>query len=335
MNLKSKRFSDRKRKLHRLLSILRILDSREKCNSDSLAEKFNTSPRNIFRDINDLNESGFSITFDKRINSYIFTDSDFTLRDLDLNNDELTALLIGKQIAHRMGKPFEKAYQSLLKKANKDTGTKTGEGLKKIEDKQHFFIDIDPMEGFEEIEKQYNAISGALNKKEEIEITYKAMHSQKETKRIIAPYGLIFEYGLWYVIGYCHLRKKVRIFALDCIKDFKMTGKPYIIPDNFNMDDYFKTGWHMIQYGKPVEVVLKFTKHYARWIKRKKWHPTQVIEEHKDGSITFTVTVQGSMELKWWIYHWIPHVEILSPPELRKEVTGEMREMLKRYGYKT
>ncbi|MBI3583276.1 MAG: HTH domain-containing protein, partial [Nitrospinae bacterium] len=68
MNPKSKRFSDRKRKLHRLLSILRILDSREKCNPDSLAEKFNTSPRNIFRDINDLNESGFSITFDKRIN---------------------------------------------------------------------------------------------------------------------------------------------------------------------------------------------------------------------------------------------------------------------------
>ncbi|MBI3583267.1 MAG: WYL domain-containing protein, partial [Nitrospinae bacterium] len=281
-------------------------------------------------DINDLNESGFSITFDKRINSYIFTDSDFTLRDLDLNNDELTALLIGKQIAHRMGKPFENAYRSILKKAQRDTGIKTRHRLKQIEGKQHFFIDIDPMEGFEGIEKQYNAITESLNKKEE----YDAMHSQKKSRRIIAPYGLIFEYGLWYVIGYCHLRKEVRIFALDRIKEFRMTGKQYSIPDDFNMDDYFKTGWHMIQYGKPVEVVLKFTKHYARWIKRKKWHPTQVIEEQKDGSIIFKAAVRGSMELKWWIYHWIPHVEILSPPELRKEVIEEMREMLRMYGKK-
>ncbi|MBI3583126.1 MAG: WYL domain-containing protein, partial [Nitrospinae bacterium] len=282
-------------------------------------------------DINDLNESGFSITFDKRINSYIFTDSDFTLRDLDLNNDELTALLIGKQIAHRMGKPFEKAYQSLLKKAHKDTGIKTGEGLKKIEDKQQFFIDIDPMEGFDEIEKQYNAVSKAMEKKVEIEIGYKAMKNEKETKRTIAPYGLIFEYGLWYVIGYCNLRKGIRVFALDCIKDFKLTDKYYSIPDDFRLEEHFKPGWHMIRYGKPVEVVLKFGKEYARWIKRKKWHPTQAIEEKGDGIIIFKVTVEGTRELKWWIYHWIPYVEILSPPELRKEVMEEMRGMLRVY----
>ncbi|MBI4377896.1 MAG: WYL domain-containing protein [Nitrospinae bacterium] len=37
------------------------------------------------------------------------------------------------------------------------------------------------------------------------------------------------------------------------------------------------------------------------------------------------------MGLKWWIYHWIPHVEILSSPELRKEVTEEMKAMLRKY----
>jgi predicted DNA-binding transcriptional regulator YafY len=53
--------------------------------------------------------------------------------------------------------------------------------------------------------------------------------------------------------------------------------------------------------------------------------------KNKDGSIIFKVIVQGTRELKWWIYHWIPHVEILSPPELRKKVTEEMREMVRVY----
>ena len=188
------------------------------------------------------------------------------------------------------------------------------------------------MEEFEKVEKQYNAINEAMNQKQEVEIAYKDMGKQEETRRNIAPYGLFFHEGLWYVIGYCRLRNKIRIFALDCIKEIRVTNEPYTIPDDFDINEHFKPGWRMRRYGAPVEVVLKFSERYARWIKRRKWHPTQVIEEHKDGSIIFKVKVEGTVELKWWTYHWIPFCEILAPPELRKEVTEEMRGMLGVYG---
>ena len=188
------------------------------------------------------------------------------------------------------------------------------------------------MEEFEKVEKQYNAINEAMNQKQEVEIAYKDMGKQEETRRNIAPYGLFFHEGLWYVIGYCRLRNKIRIFALDCIKEIRVTNEPYTIPDDFYINEHFKPGWRMRRYGAPVEVFLKFSERYARWIKRRKWHPTQVIEEHKDGSIIFKVKVEGTVELKWWTYHWIPFCEILAPPELRKEVTEEMRGMLGVYG---
>ncbi len=328
---RSKKDEERTKKLHRLLSILRNLDLHKKCTPQILSQQFGTTERNIYRDLNDLDAAGFSIVFDKEENTYRFTDQDFTLRDLDLNADELTALLVGKQLSHSLGKPFEKAYQSLLKKVHKDTGYKTRASADKIEKVQQFLIDIAPVEGFEQIERQYNAIVEAMDKKEEIAVVYKAMKDRKETKRDIAPYGLIFHEGLWYVIGYCYLRRAVHTFALDCIKGFKITGKPYNIPPGFNMADYFKPGWHMMRYGEPVEVVLKFSERYARWITRRKWHPTQVIEEQKDGSIIFKVMIEGTRELKWWTYHWIPYCEILAPAELRKEVAEEMRAMLSKY----
>ena len=329
---KSKKFEEKKRKLRRLLSILRILDRHERCSPKNLAERYSVSIRTIQRDIEDLNYAGFSITFDEEQKTYRFTDPDYTLNDLNLNNNEIMAILVGQQVARGFGKPFESAFQSLLKKAHKDTGYKTSQGIKKIEEAPRFWIDIDPLEGFEQIERQYNAINEAMDKKVEIEIVYKAMKDEKETRRTVAPYGLTLQYGLWYVIGYCNLRNEIRVFALDCIKDFKLTDRHYSIAADFRLEEYFKPGWHMLRYGALVEVVLKFGKEYARWIKRKKWHPTQAIEEKEDGSIIFKVTVEGTRELKWWTYHWIPFCEILAPPELKKEVIEEMKGMLGVYG---
>lgn len=328
---RSRRDADREKKLHRLLSILRNLDIRQQCTPKILAEEFGTTERNIYRDLKDLAAAGYSITFDRESDTYRFTDPDFSLRDLNLNSDELTALLVAQQLSHNLGKPFEKAFQSLLKKAYKDTGAKTRAIAKNLITRKQFFIDIPSVEEFEHIERQYNAIVEAMDRKEEIEIVYSAMRSREETKRVIAPYGLSLHDGLWYVVGYCHMRRKILTFALDCIKAFKITGRPYSMPADFNTADFFKPGWHMIRYGEPVEVIIKFEERYARWIKRRTWHPTQVIEENKDGSIILKVRIEGTRELKWWTYHWIPNCEILAPAELREEVMREMKEMLKRY----
>lgn len=331
MNPKSKRFPDRMKKLHRLLSILRMLDNRERCQRKNLAEKFETVEETISRDIKELNSAGFSIYFDKEINSYTFADSDFTLRDLDLNKNELLALLLGKQIGHNLGKPIENAFNSLLRKAHKDTGEQTKSRIKRLEEKQWFWVDLDPMDGFEKIERQYNTIVEAMDKRQELEITYRGMHDQRETKRQINPYGLFFSNGVWYVLAYCNMRNKIRSFALDCIKELEITDFHYVIPKEFNMDDYFKSSWHIMRYGEPAQVVLKFSKDVARWIKRRKWHPEQKIEEKKDGSIIFRVKLCGTKEIKWWAYHWAPYCEIIAPPELRKEAMEEIKKLAKMY----
>ncbi len=330
----SKRAEEKTKHLHRLLSILRSLDNRERINPGSLATKFNTSTRTIQRDIQVLNSSGFAIVFDKERNMYMFANPDYTLRDLNLTNDELMALIMGGQIARNLGAPFEKAFKTLLKKARRDTDYLTRERAKTLGKESRFLVHIDPLENFEKIEKQYRAIDEAMTKGLKLEITYHAMKSDEITTRLIAPYGLIFNYGLWYVIGYCYMRKTIRVFALDCIKKFRLTTKPYTVPQDFSMEKYFEPGWSMIRYGKPVEVVLEFSKEYARWIKRRKWHPTQRIEEKEDGSIIFSVTVEGTRELKWWTYHWIPYCKVIKPPELREEVKKEIKALARVYGMK-
>ncbi len=330
----SKRAEEKTKHLHRLLSILRSLDNRERINPRSLASKFNTSIRTIQRDMQVLNNSGFAIVFDKEHNMYRFADSDYTLRDLNLTENEIMAIIMGSQVARNIGAPFEEAFKTLLRKAHKDTADPTKMKAKVLGDESRFFIHIDSLENFEKIEKQYRAIEEAMTKGLKLEITYHGMKSDEITTRLIAPYGLIFNCGLWYVIGYCYLREEIRVFALDCIKKFKLTTKPYTIPRNFNIEKYLEPGWSMIRYGKPVEVVLEFSNECARWIKRRKWHPTQRIEEKEDGSIIFSVTVEGTRELKWWTYHWIPYCKVIKPPELREEIKKEIKALARVYGMK-
>lgn len=187
MSAGSKKSEDTTKKLHRLLTILRLLDNRERCTPETLAGRLCTTERNIYRDLRNLDTSGFAIAFNRDNNTYGFTDPDFSLRDLNLNKEELLALLVGRQVAHGLGRPFDKAFQSILRKVHRDTGSKTREKVLKMEERQQFMVDITPVEGFEQIERQYNAVTEAMDGKEEIEIVYRAMKNERETKRDVAP----------------------------------------------------------------------------------------------------------------------------------------------------
>lgn len=239
--------------------------------------------------------------------------------------------MLGKQIARKLGTPFDSAFDSLLKKTRNDTGRKTKAMIKDFGETQKFFLRMGPGEDFGKIEAQYKSVVQAMKNKEEIEITYKAMGSEKETTRTISPYGLFNSNGIWYTLAFCNIRNEIRQFALDCIKSLKPSGKHYVIPKEFNMEDYFKPSWQIVRYGKPVDVVLRFSKDVARWIKRRKWHPSQQIEENKDGSLIFKVKLEGTEEIKWWTYNWIPHCEILAPAELRKEAIRDIKAIAKMY----
>lgn len=321
------------KKLPRLLIILRMIDKCEQFNYKIYAERFGIHKRNLYRDIKDLNAAGFAIRFDDERNTYRFSDPDFSLRDLSLSENELMALLFGKQLAHKLGKPLENAFNSLLKKAHTETRAETGLRADRLQnEKQKFWVAIDQISDFEKIEGYYNTISEAIDDKLMLEITYHGMKSQRISQRQVAPYGLFYGSGMWYMVGRCYREKDIRTFALDCIKGIKkLTGRHFLIPPDFDIESYLQKGWRIMHYGRPVEVVLKFSKDVARWIKRTKWHPTQSIEEQADGSLILKARLNGPEEIKRWSYSWAPYGEILSPPELRKEAAEDIKKLGKVY----
>jgi len=50
------------------------------------------------------------------------------------------------------------------------------------------------------------------------------------------------------------------------------------------------------------------------------WHPSQVLEKQKDGSMIMTMKVTDTYELLSWILGWGEKLEVLEPPEIRNAI---------------
>jgi predicted DNA-binding transcriptional regulator YafY len=156
------------------------------------------------------------------------------------------------------------------------------------------------------------------------------MSRKKKTRRKVAPYKIWFFDGAFYLVGYCGLRKDIRIFALDRIKALQSTDKTFEMPEDFKVENFMQTSFGVF-HGKPQHVRIRFAAEVAGYISEKTWHKTQKIMPQNDGSVIFEARVAGTDEIKYWLMSWGGKAEVLSPARLRDEMRAEAQSMLRCY----
>ncbi|MCY4469004.1 MAG: WYL domain-containing protein [Thiotrichales bacterium] len=72
---------------------------------------------------------------------------------------------------------------------------------------------------------------------------------------------------------------------------------------------------------RPVDVVLRFDAGAAPDAAAFLFHPDQVIEEHRDGSLTVRFRAGGIDEMCWHLFTWGESVTIEKPAWLRKRLS--------------
>jgi predicted DNA-binding transcriptional regulator YafY len=78
-------------------------------------------------------------------------------------------------------------------------------------------------------------------------------------------------------------------------------------------------------------MVIWFDGATAPYIRERRWHPTQQIEEHSDGSLTLRFVVRGLNEVKRWVLYYGQGARALGPPELVAMVEEEVKGMSEQY----
>jgi len=165
-------------------------------------------------------------------------------------------------------------------------------------------------------------VTRAIAEKKRLQMRYDSAARGKVTRREVDPYRLWYSSGGLYLIGYCHLRKEPRMFAVERIKSVTPTELPYQIPLHFDFDAFVEDSLTVMR-GPRIDVELEFDKSTAAWAKHRVWHPSQELKRLQGGKLRMTLSVADSRELVGWILSFGSGVRVARPESLRTTVKQE------------
>lgn len=153
----------------------------------------------------------------------------------------------------------------------------------------------------------------AILRMRKVRIHYRYRIANRKGHVTVHPYGIL--YGTrHYLVAWAENPKEpgIRNYSLADILEIKQLDDSFVKRDDFSLADYARRSFGVYQ-EEPYEVVWKFDKIAAARAREFAFHPTQVLEEQKDGSLIVRFTAGGAVEMAWHIYMWGDHLKVLQP----------------------
>jgi proteasome accessory factor B len=315
--------------LARMLAIHNHLTDGRHPNCFKLARELEVATKTIHRDIEFMRDQlGLPLAYDRAAHGYYYTEPVTSFPTVQVSHGELVALLIAqKAVEQYRGTAFEKPLQSAFAKLAGGLQGETGIALHELTEAISFRpqgLEVAQLDAFQ-------TLAQATLKHREVRFTYRSLKKGKAEPRRARPYHLGCMANQWYLIAFDCDREAVRTFALARLGGVEETGATFKKPEAFSVADMFSGSFSAFQSGKVERVVLRLDEFAARLASERKWHPTQRIEEKKDGGAELRLDVSIAPDLENWILSWGGHAEVLKPKSLRERIAAEAKAMAKRY----
>jgi len=296
-----------------------------------LADELDCNARTVYRDLEALQAAGFPLYTDWVDGKNLWSLLD-TLKHhipIPFTLTELLAIYFSRDMLKFLQNTiFHESLESLFEKIKTTIPPESKKYLDTVQ--QTFQVTLKQFKEYGKYREILNTIKDAALNRKTVEMVYFTMGRKKKVRRRVDPYRILFFNGTFYVIGYCHLRKDVRTFALERIKMLTTTDESFSVPEDFRLEDYMGSGFGVIG-GRPEKIKIWFSPDIAGYIKEKTWHESQVIDQQQDGSIIFEADIAITEELLSWIMSWGAKAEVLEPKSLQDQIHTEALAMLKAY----
>lgn len=316
--------------LRRLLRLDQMIRSGGYPNASTVARELEVHPRTIHRDLQFLRDSwGAPVEFSPHRNGFFYRDPDFTLPLLRLTEGELIALFLAERLMEQyqhgpivadLARAFHKLTAALPDEVTIDLSHLA----------EAFSCRTLPVSKREV--RVFRQLVQAVRQGRQLELTYWTASRNETCQRVVDPYHLVAVGGEWYLAAHCHLREEVRLFVPGRIRKLRETGFRFERPADFSINDFLDASFRVVRgQGQVQEVRLQFTPEAARYVREKTWHPSQQLQNRADGSLVLTFQLDNLFEVKRWLLSWGGQCKVLAPPELRRQVQEELRQMHRQY----
>ena len=291
----------------RLFKILYYLLDKGRTTAPELAEKFEVSPRTIYRDIEALSGSGIPVYTEPGRNGGICLLHDFILDRAVLSEKERQEVLTAIQSMSATGLS-----------SGKETLTKLS-GLFHMDTENWLEIDFSRWGKSTCDNSKFEMLKTAITRHLEIKLIYESTCSGR-SERILWPLKPSYKSKEWYLKAFCLQKQDFRIFKLNRILELNLLEQTFVPRPYPETEGY--------QPQTPSRIVLLFPKEIAYRV-YDEFDQTE-IQIQKNGDFI----VHAEMPIDSWLVGYLlsfgSQVEIIEPEYLRGILAAQALEIYKK-----
>lgn len=231
--------------------------------------------------------------------AYLVQRTNYELADLDLSDEEMSALQLAVATVHLAAQEGEQALWKL--------------GAERVDDSLLGRVTV-PFQ-----DPNLARVMAAIVARAPLTYRYKG------EERTVDPYGMLARRGYWYLIGWDHLRKAQRVFRVDRIEGDVVAGKrnSFAMPKGMDLLRAVPTERQMLAAGdyEYSHALVRVDASLVKQVVRE--FGEGAIERHEsDGSAVFNVPCSNLSAFRLWLFAMVDKAEVLEPLEVRDVVIG-------------
>ena len=294
-------------KIDRLIGIVTILLQTEKSTVPALAQRFEVSRRTIERDIDALCRAGVPLVTVQGYGGGVFIAPRYKLDKTLLSGPELAALVAG---AAGVGSVSPAPLARSL--AEKLGGSGTDDLL--IDLSSHYRESLTP-----KIELLRTAIA------EHARVRFTYYYAKGVAEKCAEPYRIVFQWGDWYMFGWCPDAAGWRMYKLNRLTLLSVTAQTFepraIPPEALDFNARFHDGT-LLRARVAASECYRLVEEYG----------PACYTRQPDGSLLLEIGYTNEDVAAAWLLGFGAKAEVLEPPALRARMASEAQALCAVYG---
>lgn len=313
-------------KASRLLTLILILQRQPGKKAAELAKELGISVRSLHRYLSALDDMGIPIYSERGPLGGFSLLRGYKMPPLMFSLEEAAAVSLGTSLVGELwGNLYQEPARSALVKIDnllpdEQRAEVSWARQAMVVSGLHRF-NLDSMMNTLEILRR------AVHDRKGIYINYLGNSQLQPTERQIDPYALVYRWGWWYVVGYCHLRAACRTFRVDRIQEMHTTDRLFIIPDDFDIHQYLESEPRFVP---QIKATILFNAEAQRLAHSIDFMGLS-LQDQPDGTVLATFLAYDLDFAAQMIMSFGPLVKVVSPPELKKMVVEYAEQILINY----
>jgi predicted DNA-binding transcriptional regulator YafY len=246
----------------RLLSMLEVLEARGTVSGRELAERLEVDPRTVRRYAVKLEELGIPVETERGPYGGYRLRPGFKLPPLMLTDDEATAVVLGLIVSRQTGIQVpESVVEGALAKILRVLPIELRDRVGALEGS----LDWTPTRAKRRPPptEVILTLAAAIRSKRRAKIRY-ATPGREEADRIVAPYGLVFHAGKWYLAADDERSGEIRTFRVDRVRSAEIRSERGTPPEGFDPVEHVERSIAATPWGWRLEIVFDTTLEEAR-----------------------------------------------------------------------